>query len=458
LSPTGNLNLGTLNQVTLTAWIKPTADFSTMVSGEYPRIIMVGATTNYDTSQANGAAFLIEDNAKLQFTVNTGNVVTPAGVLTGSDWVFVAVTYDSTLSANNVNFYVGSKTTAPTVISSQTLLQGPVAFGTSAYAFLLNRYNFSRAFQGWGDDFRIFNSALNQSAIAAVCASAVSNNAVTPPTPLYQWNFNTNTPGTNVVPNVGTGGVLTMENSGADLTNLYSAIGLGVSGVNGTGITNYTITTNPHQGGFYEFSYDVTTNVVVGASTNVLNVTVSEWSANASVNQAEREADYWNFSGIFRPVYLMAMPPANIDRLAVDAQASGLINVNVFLPASRTTAFVTASVTDTNNVQVGQSFHQHRDCRRDQCAALRDAALAAIVVGGISEPLHIDGAVAGHQQRGHPHGDQPDRFPHHHLQQQRGLFDQRKKSPVLRGVTRHEFWPTRRPHHAARPRAIWTSN
>jgi beta-galactosidase/beta-glucuronidase len=31
-----------------------------------------------------------------------------------------------------------------------------------------------------------------------------------------------------------------------------------------------------HQGGFYEFKYDVTTNVVPGADTNVLEVTVSK--------------------------------------------------------------------------------------------------------------------------------------------------------------------------------------
>ncbi|HZF00865.1 MAG TPA: glycoside hydrolase family 2, partial [Methylomirabilota bacterium] len=86
-----------------------------------------------------------------------------------------------------------------------------------------------------------------------------------------------------------------------------------------------------HQGGFYEFSYEVTTNVVVGANTNVLNVTVNEWSANASVNNAEREGDFWNFSGIFRPVYLKAVPQSEIDRLAVDAKANGQITVNVFL-------------------------------------------------------------------------------------------------------------------------------
>ena len=38
-----------------------------------------------------------------------------------------------------------------------------------------------------------------------------------------------------------------------------------------------------------------------------------------SVNEAERQADYWMFGGIFRPVYLEASPAQSIDRVAVDA-------------------------------------------------------------------------------------------------------------------------------------------
>jgi len=356
LSATGNLNLGTLSQFTLTAWVKPVTDFSTLTSGEYPRIIMAGATPAYDTSVTNGTALLGYNSGQLQFTVNTGNLVTPTSVLTGSDWVFVAVTYDSTLSANNVNFYIGSRTATPVVVSTQTLTQGPVAFGTSAYAYLLNRSKLDRAFAGWGDDFRIFSGALSQSALETVRASAVSNSAPAATPALYQWNFNTNAPGPSVLPNLGSGGVLTLQNASGTATNLYSAIGQGVSGINGGIITNTTITTTAHQGGFYEFSYDVTTNVVVGAATNVLNVTVNEWSANASVNAAEREGDYWNFSGIFRPVYLMAKPPANIDRLAVNAQASGQISVDVYLNGLTNNAFLVGQVTDPNNLPLGSSF------------------------------------------------------------------------------------------------------
>jgi beta-galactosidase/beta-glucuronidase len=62
-----------------------------------------------------------------------------------------------------------------------------------------------------------------------------------------------------------------------------------------------------HQGAFYRFKYNITDKVVLG-KTNTLEVTVSKMSADQSVNNAERLADYWVFGGIFRPVYLEAVP------------------------------------------------------------------------------------------------------------------------------------------------------
>ena len=56
-----------------------------------------------------------------------------------------------------------------------------------------------------------------------------------------------------------------------------------------------------HQGGFYRFKYEVTPLVKFG-DTNLLEVTVAKHSANKSINGAERNADYWVFGGIFRPV------------------------------------------------------------------------------------------------------------------------------------------------------------
>jgi beta-galactosidase/beta-glucuronidase len=75
-----------------------------------------------------------------------------------------------------------------------------------------------------------------------------------------------------------------------------------------------------HQGSFYRFKYDITSLLKFG-QTNLLEVTVSKESSNASVNNAERRGDYWNFGGIFRPVYLEALPGSFIDWTAIDARA-----------------------------------------------------------------------------------------------------------------------------------------
>ncbi|WP_223284612.1 sugar-binding domain-containing protein [Hymenobacter qilianensis] len=62
-----------------------------------------------------------------------------------------------------------------------------------------------------------------------------------------------------------------------------------------------------HQGAFYRFKYNLSDKLQFDKP-NVLEVTVSKMSADASVNNAERLADYWIFGGIFRPVYLEAFP------------------------------------------------------------------------------------------------------------------------------------------------------
>src|SRR4051812_43697828 len=60
-----------------------------------------------------------------------------------------------------------------------------------------------------------------------------------------------------------------------------------------------------HQGAFYSFKYDITGLL---KKDNLLEVKVDKHSANASVNEAERKGDFWIFGGIFRPVYLEAVP------------------------------------------------------------------------------------------------------------------------------------------------------
>jgi len=87
-----------------------------------------------------------------------------------------------------------------------------------------------------------------------------------------------------------------------------------------------------HQGGYYQFKYDVTKLIKFGQE-NLLEVTVDDESANASVNNAERRGDYWNYGGILRPVYLEAVPMDSIGRVAIDAKADGSLTADVYVDA-----------------------------------------------------------------------------------------------------------------------------
>lgn len=110
-----------------------------------------------------------------------------------------------------------------------------------------------------------------------------------------------------------------------------------------------------HQGAFYKFKYDISDLLHYGAK-NLLQVTVSKVSSNKSVNAAEREADYWIFGGIFRPVYLEAKPKENIKRVAIDAKANGAFSANVFISGGGDGASIAGQVETLGGKKVGKSF------------------------------------------------------------------------------------------------------
>ena len=83
-----------------------------------------------------------------------------------------------------------------------------------------------------------------------------------------------------------------------------------------------------HQGSFYRFKYDIT-KLLNFTSDNLLEVKVSKKSANKSINYAERAVDFWIFGGIYRPVFLEALPQAHIEHLSLDAKATGQLNLHV---------------------------------------------------------------------------------------------------------------------------------
>ncbi|WP_201741458.1 glycoside hydrolase family 2 TIM barrel-domain containing protein [Sinomicrobium soli] len=100
-----------------------------------------------------------------------------------------------------------------------------------------------------------------------------------------------------------------------------------------------------HQGAFYEFKYDISSLLEFGKK-NLLEVKVAKHSENASVNRAERQADFWIFGGIFRPVYLEILPEAHFSRIAVDARASGKFRALLELSKPVESAEVRVRITD----------------------------------------------------------------------------------------------------------------
>jgi hypothetical protein len=107
-----------------------------------------------------------------------------------------------------------------------------------------------------------------------------------------------------------------------------------------------------HQGGFYRFAYDLTALLRYGEE-NLLEVSVDETSANEGVNKAERTGDYWNFGGIFRPVWLEVRPTQSIERVAIDARADGRLSLDVFVLGEGTATQAEAQVVDDSGRTIG---------------------------------------------------------------------------------------------------------
>ncbi len=114
-----------------------------------------------------------------------------------------------------------------------------------------------------------------------------------------------------------------------------------------------------YQGGFTRHTINVSDRVFFGPKKNRLEVEVLKESTNPQVNMAERRADYWNFGGIWRPVFIVAKPAANISRVAIDAKADGRFVADVFLNRALPGCTVSAEVIDANGKSVGKGAPLH---------------------------------------------------------------------------------------------------
>jgi hypothetical protein len=213
--------------------------------------------------------------------------------------------------------------------------------------------------------------------------------------------------------------------------------------------TRVTINGKPagpvHQGGYYAFRYDITNLLKPSGQTNEIQVDVDDDSMNDSVNRAERRADFWNFSGIFRPVYLQAVPKTFVDHLAINATADGSLSVDVIAADKRNantnkqTAALEMQVLDLSGKPVGdritakkitfnETTHLAEKIIQPRLWSAETPNLYRLEV-----KLKLDNVVVHtvHQKFG---------FRTIEVRPGQGLFVNGHRI-FLKGVTRHSFWP-----------------
>ena len=108
-----------------------------------------------------------------------------------------------------------------------------------------------------------------------------------------------------------------------------------------------------HQGGFTRFSFDISSLLRYGEQ-NLLELEVHETSADASVESAERQADYWVFGGVYRPVYLAIAPPEAITSWQIAAGADGRLLLPLRLRGLRAAAELELRVETLDGERVGE--------------------------------------------------------------------------------------------------------
>ncbi len=140
-------NMGTVQSFTIQGWYKADA-----IGGGAKLFELTG-----------GGVITLATNAANRLSLTVNSIFSQSAASTVYDdsgsWVFFGVTYDGTLTSNNVKFYAGTLDSAVSLVNSATLNQGarPVGFTSLAIGNSYGSDN-RRPFDGLLDDFRFFDS------------------------------------------------------------------------------------------------------------------------------------------------------------------------------------------------------------------------------------------------------------------------------------------------------------
>lgn len=213
-----------------------------------------------------------------------------------------------------------------------------------------------------------------------------------------------------------------------------------------------------HQGGFTRFSYDVTALLRYGAA-NRLEVEVHETSADDSVEEAERLADYWVFGGIYRPVYLAVSPLESIAYWPIDARADGAFRAPVRLRGLAAPADLELRIETLDGRPVGAPLSARTgEGSAAEAAAELTGRFAGVAAWNAEEP-HLYRAILELRRGGEVLHRSSKKFGFRTFEVRGGddpapgLYVNGRRI-LLKGVNRHVFFPdTGRTSNAERDRA-----
>lgn len=193
-----------------------------------------------------------------------------------------------------------------------------------------------------------------------------------------------------------------------------------------------------HQGGFYEFRYDLS-GFLNYDKENLLEVEVHRYSSNKSINMAERNSDFWLFSGIFRPVWLEALPNEHIERMALNARHTGDFSVDVYVAGISSADQITAGIRELDGAPVGADFSAL--IKKGQAVATLNTVAKNIKPWSAEWPHRYNVVINLLSKRKVIHSvTQKFGFRTIEVRERDGVYVNDHKVR-LKGSNRHSFWP-----------------
>lgn len=132
------------DSLTLAGWFKTDSE----PISSYARIFYWG----------NGSHQVYSRDSYLRLAVAGFNASSDPVYTEIGEWIFFAITYDGTLDTDNVQFFKGTRTTTPVLVSTRTLAIGPVDFPD--YSFIIGNNQVgstpTQPCDAWIDNCRMF--------------------------------------------------------------------------------------------------------------------------------------------------------------------------------------------------------------------------------------------------------------------------------------------------------------